>query len=85
MAPHFNLKLHIPLAGLIDVDAEHARLAKEIARVDAEIRKCESKLASETFVLNAPVAVVGQERARLVDWTIQRDALRAQAERLADA
>ena len=77
-----DLKLLIPLAGLIDIDAERARLAREIARVEAEIRKCEGKLASETFVQNAPVAVVGQERARLVEWTAQRDALCAQAEGL---
>jgi len=82
MAPYAGLKLHIPLAGLIDLDAERARLAKEIARVETEIRKCEGKLASETFVQNAPIAVVGQERARLADWSMQRDALRAQAERL---
>jgi len=85
MAPYSGLKLHIPLAGLIDLDAERARLAKEIARVEGEIRKCESKLASETFVQNAPIAVVGQERARLADWSAQRDALRAQSERLAGA
>jgi len=82
MAPYAGLKLHIPLAGLIDLDAERARLAKEIARVEAEIRKCESKLASETFVQNAPIAVVGQERARLADWSGQRDALHEQSRRL---
>jgi valyl-tRNA synthetase len=82
MAPYSGLKLHIPLAGLIDIDAERARLAKEIARVEGEIRKSESKLASETFVQNAPIAVVGQERARLVDWSAQRDALREQSRRL---
>jgi len=36
-------------------------------------------------VQNAPIAVVGQERARLADWSMQRDALRAQAERLGDS
>ena len=40
MAPYLNLKLHIPLAGLIDLDAERAHLAKEIARVETEIKKC---------------------------------------------
>ena len=82
MAPYAGLKLHIPLAGLIDIDAERARLAKEMARVEAEIRKCEVWLSNDTNVQNAPVAVVGQQRARLADWTTQRDALRAQAERL---
>ena len=80
-----DLICHIPLDGLVDLAAERARLAKDIARVEAEIRKCEGKLASETFVQNAPVPVVAQERARLVDWTAQRDALHAQAQRLAGA
>ena len=77
-----DLKLLIPLAGLIDLDAERARIAKEVARVEAEIGKCEAQLGNETFVRNAPVAVVGQERARLTDWTAQRAALIAQRERL---
>jgi valyl-tRNA synthetase len=77
-----ELKLMLPLAGLIDLDAERARLAKEIARVETEIRKCEGKLASETFVQNAPAAVVDQERTRLTDWSAQRDGLRDQLTRL---
>ena len=40
-----------------------------IRRIQAEIGKCEGKLASDTFVANAPAAVVAQERARLADWT----------------
>ena len=44
--------------------------------------KSTNKLASETFVQNAPAAVVEQERQRLVDWTAQRDALAAQRARL---
>ena len=75
--PYWNLKLHIPLAGLVDIDAERARLNKEIARVEIEINKCKGKLGNATFVQNAPVAVVAQERQRLVDWNVQLDALRA--------
>ena len=80
-----ELTLLVPLAGLIDLDAERARLDKEIGRVAGEIRKCESKLASETFVANAPAAVVAQERKRLADWSAQRDALQAQRQRLSSA
>jgi len=73
-----ELKLLVPLAGLVDLDAERTRLDKELKRVDGEIAKCRNKLASETFVQNAPAAVVDQERQRLVDWTTQRDALAMQ-------
>ena len=73
-----ELKLLVPLSGLVDLDAERTRLDKELKRVDGEIAKCRNKLASETFVQNAPAAVVDQERQRLVDWTTQRDALAMQ-------
>jgi valyl-tRNA synthetase len=78
-----EMKLLIPLAGLIDLDAERARLGKEIARVEAEIAKCNGKLSTETFVANAPAAVVAQERQRLADFTALLAQLREQAQRLA--
>ncbi|MCI4567658.1 valine--tRNA ligase [Lysobacter sp. CFH 32150] len=77
-----DLKLFVPLAGLVDLDAERARLDKELKRVEGERAKSENKLASETFVQNAPAAVVEQERQRLADWTAQREALAAQRARL---
>ncbi len=77
-----KLKLMIPLAGLIDLDAERARLDKEVKRVGGEIAKCENKLSSETFVSNAPPAVVEQERARLGEWQQLLRGLSGQRERL---
>jgi len=77
-----ELKLFVPLDGLVDLDAERTRLDKEIKRVEGELAKSKGKLASETFVQNAPAAVVEQERQRLADWTAQRDALAAQRARL---
>ena len=72
----------MPLEGLVDLAAERARLDKELKRVEAEIGKCRNKLASETFVQNAPEAVVEQERRRLADWSAQHAALAAQRARL---
>ncbi|BBD79722.1 valine--tRNA ligase [Aerosticca soli] len=80
-----TLKVLIPLAGLIDLDAERARLAKEIARLESELRKSESKLAKPEFVAHAPPAVVAQERERVVAWTTRLAALREQADKLANA
>lgn len=77
-----ELKLLVPLEGLVDLGAERARLEKELKRVDGEIAKCHNKLASETFVANAPPAVVEQERKRLADWNLQREALAAQRAKL---
>ncbi|NII56553.1 valine--tRNA ligase [Luteibacter sp. SG786] len=77
-----GMRVLIPLEGLIDVGAEKARLAKEIARVEGEIRKCEAKLGNANFVANAPAEVVEQERQRIADWTRQADAMREQARKL---
>ncbi len=77
-----DLTLLIPLEGLVDLDAERTRLDKELKRIAAEIGKCEGKLASDTFVRNAPAAVVEQERTRLADWTAQLAALKAQRGKL---
>ena len=72
-----ELTLLVPLAGLVDLDAERVRLDKEIKRVEGEIVKCNGKLSSETFVANAPAAVVEQERKRLAEWTTMLDGLKA--------
>jgi valyl-tRNA synthetase len=52
----------------IDVVAEKARLGKELARLEGEILKANSKLGNESFVARAPVAVIDQERKRLADF-----------------
>jgi len=77
-----ELKLLVPLEGLVDLSAEKTRLDKEVKRIQSEIAKCQGKLASETFVSNAPAAVVDQERKRLADWTGQLAALTDQQQRL---
>jgi len=78
-----ELTLLVPLAGLVDLDAERTRLAKEIKRVEGEIGKCRGKLGNDSFVANAPPAVVEQERQRLADFTTELNGLRQQSERLA--
>ena len=77
-----TLRVMIPLAGLIDLGAEKTRMAKEISRIETEIKKCEGKLNNANFVANAPAEVVQQERQRITDWTQQIDALREQAQKL---
>jgi valyl-tRNA synthetase len=58
-------ELLIPMAGLIDKEAELARLAKEVAKVEQEIGRIESKLGNEGFVARAPEAVIAKEREKL--------------------
>ncbi|MBI3240718.1 MAG: valine--tRNA ligase [Chloroflexi bacterium] len=57
-------EVYLPLAGMVDMDAEKKRLIKEIADLDKQIAKLEGLLASD-FVNKAPAAVVEKERARL--------------------
>jgi valyl-tRNA synthetase len=76
-----RMALHVA----IDLDAERARLAKEIARIEAEIGKAEAKLGNDSFVARAPAAVVAQERSRLTEFGQTLARLRDQAARLPTA
>ena len=73
----------IALVVEIDVEAERARLGKEIDRLEGEIVKAHAKLANESFVARAPAAVVDQEKKRLADFTTTAARLRDQRDRLA--
>ncbi|MEH0372122.1 valine--tRNA ligase [Vibrio mimicus] len=61
-------ELMIPMAGLIDKDAELDRLAKEIAKTHGEIARIEGKLGNEGFVAKAPEAVITKEREKLAGY-----------------
>jgi valyl-tRNA synthetase len=78
-----EMKILVPMAGLIDMDAERARLTKEIARIEAEIGKGQAKLGKPDFVDNAPPAVVEKERQRLRDFETALLGLQEQLRRLA--
>jgi len=74
--------LRIALHVEVDVQAEHERLTREIARLQAEIDRAQARLANESFVARAPQAVVAQERERLQGFTTSLERLRDQAARL---
>ena len=61
---HGDLEILVPLAGLIDVEAERARLNKEIARLEGGLKSVSGKLGNKKFVDNAPDAVVEKEREK---------------------
>lgn len=60
-----GVEVHVHLAGVIDVDKEREKTAKEIARLDGQIRSIEGKLSNEKFVANAPSQIVEAEREKL--------------------
>jgi valyl-tRNA synthetase len=77
-----DLKLLVPMAGLIDPKAEIERLTKRIAKNESDIGKMKAKLGNENFVRNAPPDVVAGDRARMAELESQNLSLAAQLERV---
>jgi valyl-tRNA synthetase len=68
----------LPLKGVIDLSAEQARLEKELARAEADIKRVDAKLSNEKFVANAPEEIVEEEKEK-------RDAAGARKARILEA
>lgn len=75
-------ELFLPLQGLIDIDAELARLEKELAKWEKEVKLVQGKLSNERFVSKAPEAVVAEERAKEADYLEKRDTVIKRLEEL---
>jgi valyl-tRNA synthetase len=76
-----GVELFVPLADIIDLDRERARLRSEIERLDGQLRATEGKLQNQDFVARAPAEVVQRERAKAQSLRDQRERL---ASKLAD-
>ncbi|WP_338555253.1 valine--tRNA ligase [Paenibacillus sp. KS-LC4] len=74
-------ELYFPLAGLIDISQEIARLEKELATLNSEVTRIEKKLGNEGFVAKAPAKVIEEERSKMKDYADKRDKVQA---RIAD-
>ncbi|MCY9510709.1 valine--tRNA ligase [Paenibacillus larvae] len=66
-------ELFLPLAGLIDIAQEIARLEKELQTLHGEVARIEKKLANEGFMAKAPEKVIEEEKAKLADYSEKRD------------
>ncbi len=77
-----EMQILIPMAGLIDIDAERERLNKEIDNSQGFIKSLEAKLANENFVSRAPDNVVALERQKLSDAQSKLKSLTEQLEKL---
>ena len=60
-----QMEILVPMAGLINVEAELARLQKEAGKAEGEIKRLNGKLGNEKFVSNAPDEVVAKEKEKL--------------------
>jgi valyl-tRNA synthetase len=67
--------LAVPLAGLIDVDKECAKLRQELTGLEKQLSGLERRLADEKFTARAPAQVVEAERTKLAEWTARRQQL----------
>ena len=72
------MEVLIPMAGLIDRDAELSRIEKALAKMAKDCARTEGKLANDNFVSKAPAAVIEKERTKLADMKMQMDKLAAQ-------
>ena len=65
--------LFLPLEGLIDKEAETARLKKELEKIEAEAAKVEQKLANPNFTQKVPPQVLAEHQQRLAEWQSKRE------------
>jgi valyl-tRNA synthetase len=77
-----DLRILVPLAGLIDANKEIDRLGKQLAKVRKDLDSCTRKLTNSSFVDNAPPEIVQQERDRVADFERISFKLEAQIARL---
>ncbi|BCE02277.1 valine--tRNA ligase [Marinicellulosiphila megalodicopiae] len=78
-----QLKVSVPMAGLIDVAAEQARLQKEVTKITKEMQRIEGKLNNQKFMANAPEDVVTKEREKASGFQQKLDGINSQIEKLA--
>jgi valyl-tRNA synthetase len=75
----------LPLEGVIDLDAERARLAKEIQKIDADVGKIDAKLGNADFIRRAPEEVVEEQRERRDEALARKAKMEEALSRLQDA
>ena len=78
-----DMEVLVPMADLIDKDAELARLAKEIEKQDKLIGGIEKKLGNEGFIAKAPDAVIEKERGKLAEYQSAKKLLEEQQAKIA--
>jgi valyl-tRNA synthetase len=77
-----TVQVLIPLAGVVDVDALCAKLEKDLAKVEAEVKALSGRLANQNFVSKAPTEVVQGAQAALAEAQKQAEILRDRLNRL---
>jgi valyl-tRNA synthetase len=79
-----TIEVMVPMAGVIDVDKELARLDKELDRLTTERGRLAGKLSNDNFVARAPADVVDKERAKLADIEVSISSVTAQKSKMGE-
>ena len=74
--------LYIPLADLLDVQAEIARLQKEEKRLQGELKRSAGMLSNEKFLAKAPAAKIEAEKEKQKQYEVQMEGVRKELEQL---
>ncbi|MGN0921101.1 MAG: valine--tRNA ligase [Cellvibrio sp.] len=77
-----TMEILVPMAGLIDKEAEIARLTKEAGKLEQNIQKLDGKLSNAAFVDKAPAEVVEKERAILADNKVSLEKIKEQIQKI---
>jgi valyl-tRNA synthetase len=77
-----DMTIGLPVADIIDLDKERARLSKEIQKLEKDIKQIEGKLANQGFVQNAPEDVIEEQKQRKIDAQITVEKLNRALEQL---
>jgi valyl-tRNA synthetase len=76
--------LFLPLAGIVDLAAERARLVKEIGKLEGEIAKIDAKLGNDSFISRAPVEIIEEQRERRAEADAVRAKLQEAVKRIGE-
>ena len=68
-----NIEIYLPLEGLIDLDAEKAKLEKQLLKLEKEFQKINSKLSNNKFLANAPESIIKKEREKYKEVKTKAD------------
>ena len=77
-----DLEIFMPLADLIDIDKEKARLEKEIGRIEGELARVEGKLSNEKFIGKAPQEIIDKEKGKKDEYMEMLGKLRQSLDKL---